>query len=263
MKFAALVLALLMSTQVSARISFSYHDFPPFSYPEDGEGKGIMIDMLRLVCFELAQKCDFQYYPNRRSKKYMELGLVSGNIPLGWNKKRSQWMYFSIPLLTTSYSFYGQVNDDFSYRDLPDLEGKKIGVFGPSNTQNTLEIIRASMIEAGLSPITIEVRPNADAHGLVMLARGRADLRFINRDVAELRLKNQNIKGVEEKGKYKSLEYFAGFSKEHTKTEFMIRINRAILKLYHNDGFKPVWKKWDIAPGNIKESKLNELEILH
>ncbi|NRA14374.1 MAG: transporter substrate-binding domain-containing protein [Oceanospirillaceae bacterium] len=100
-------MAVIFSQQLSAKISFSYQDFAPFSYQKKGRAQGIMIELTKLICVEMKQQCEFNYYPNKRAKDYMAKGLVHGNLPLGWNVSRKEWIHFSVPLVTTSYSFFG------------------------------------------------------------------------------------------------------------------------------------------------------------
>ncbi|MCG7495672.1 transporter substrate-binding domain-containing protein [Vibrio sp. Of7-15] len=222
-----------------------------------------MIELVRRVCLEMNEECTFSFLPNRRAKQYMEQGTVSGTMPLGWNTERDQWMYFSAPLLTTTYSFYAQEESAFTFNQLSDLEGKTIGVFGPSNTQYTLEKIRDEMTSQKLIPFRIEDHPNADGRGLIKLANGRYDLYFVNRDLAEYRIKNIPIKTIKNIGSVKKLEYFIGFAKEHNDPNFITRFNQTILNLYQNGDFKPTWKKWEALPGSIDGAHLKQLNILH
>lgn len=263
MKFISLVLVLILSQSTYAKTHFSHHSFPPFTYSENGESKGSIIELVRRVCLEMNEECTFSFLPNRRAKQYMEQGMVSGTIPLGWNTERDQWIYFSVPLLTTSYSFYAQEGSTFTFNQLSDLEGKTIGVFGPSNTQYTLEKIRDEMISQKLIPFRIDDHPNADGRGLIKLANGRYDLYFVNQDVAEYRIKNLHIKGIKNIGLGKKLEYSIGFAKEHNNPNFITHFNKTILSLYQNGDFKPIWNKWGAIPGSIDKAHLNKLNILH
>ena len=67
------------------------------------------------------------------------------------------------------------------YREPAQMAGYRVGVFAPSNTATQLEGIRAGMIDAGLTPIKIDQRPD-DAAGFRKLAAGRVDAVFSNRD---------------------------------------------------------------------------------
>ena len=77
----------LIRLPTHSKIDFSYHEFPPFSYCENGESKGLMVDMVKLICLEMSEECDFVFYSNRRAKN-MKQGIMSGNFPLDWNIKR-------------------------------------------------------------------------------------------------------------------------------------------------------------------------------
>ena len=263
MKIFCLAIALLFSHSVSAKISFSYQDFAPFTYQKEGRAQGIMIEMLKLVCIEMNEQCEFKYYPNKRAKDYMARGLVHGNLPLGWNVSRKEWIHFSVPLLTTSYSFFGLQKSNFNYTKLADLEGLVIGVFGPSNTQFSLEKIQHKMIELGLVPIEIDRHSNADGKGLIKVIKERYGLYYVNSDLANYRIKNLQLQGIENKGRYKSLEYHVGFAKKYIDKKFLVRFNRTVLKLYRDAAFKAIWQKWHSEAGNIDPIHLRELDILH
>jgi len=262
-KYFIIALAVIYSQSISAKISFTYHDFAPFAYAKEGQAQGILVDLIKLVCREMKEQCEFEYYPNKRSKDYMAMGLVTGNFPLGWNVSRQKWIHFSAPLLTTSYSFFGLKKNDILYTQLADLEGLVIGVVGASNLQFTLEKIRQQMMTEGLKPIEIDIHPNSDGKGLLKLAKGRYSLYFANSDLANYRIQQLKIAGVENKGRYKSQEYHVGFAKAHIDPKLIIRFNQAILRLYRRSAFDLIWLKWQSKPGKIQPSHLQKLEILH
>ena len=170
---------------------------------------------------------------------------------------------FFSPAAHTSYSFFALEKSTFQFTKLADLEGQVVGVFGPSNTQFSLENIRREMIAKGLEPIEIDQHSNADGKGLIKVIKERYGLYYVNSELGSYRIKNLQLQGIENKGKYKSLEYHVGFAKEYVDKSFIVRFNRAVLKLYRRSAFTEIWQKWQSKPGNIDPIHLQELEILH
>ena len=197
MKYTVFAIAVIFSQQLSAKISFSYEDFAPFSYQKEGWAQGIMIELTKLICIEMKQQCEFNYYPNERAKDYMAKGLFHGKLPLDWIVSRKEWIHFSVPFVTTSYSFFGLEESDFKYTQLADLEGVVVGVFGPSNTQFYLEKIQGEVIEKVLEPIKIDQHSNADGKGLIKLIKQRYGLYVVNSEFANYRIKNLQLQGIE------------------------------------------------------------------
>ncbi|MCJ8336943.1 MAG: hypothetical protein MJK10_00580 [Pseudomonadales bacterium] len=128
-------------------------------------------------------------------------------------------------------------------------------MFGPSNTQYYLQQIQGKMIEQGLELIKIDQHSNADGKGLIKLINQRYSLYFVNSELANYRIKNLQLQGIENKGSYKSLEYHIGFAKAYINKRFIVRFNRAILQLSRRSAFKVIWQKWQkwqSRPGNIE-----------
>ncbi|MCP4325581.1 MAG: amino acid ABC transporter substrate-binding protein [Alteromonadales bacterium] len=265
----ALLILILVISSLSARagaddiVTISYHNFPPFSYQESKKAQGVMVELVTEVCRNAQLSCKFKYYPNRRAKSLMSAGVVTANIPLGWNADRAKTMWFSVPLLNTEYGFYGKQGENNKYHTVDDINGKTVGVFGPSNTETTLNSLQQSMQIKGLSPIQIEVMPNVNEHGIEKLLKDRYQLYFVNKHVGEYLINKHNIQGVEYIGSTHQLGYFVGFAKAHVNPKLIRRFNQSIIQLYKNNGFVAIYKKWQVLPGNYKAQHLTELDILH
>ncbi|MCG7495509.1 hypothetical protein MHO82_01365 [Vibrio sp. Of7-15] len=61
--------------------------------------------------------------------------------------------------------------------------GEMTGVFGPSNTQYSLESFNHTLGDMGLTQMTIKVIPEADGQGLVLLKEGMYQAYYVNRDL--------------------------------------------------------------------------------
>ncbi|MCP4323723.1 MAG: transporter substrate-binding domain-containing protein [Alteromonadales bacterium] len=267
MKQGLLIVFMLIASLAQAssqdKITISYHNFPPFSYQHNKQAKGSMIDLIDKVCENAQLSCDYKFYPNRRAKNHMAAGIVTGNIPLGWNEERAKTMWFSVPLLNTEYGFYSKSGTQPKYLQLSNIKGKTVGVFGPSNTETTLNNLQKAMQVRGILPIEIEVMPNVNEHGLEKLLKGRYELYFVNKSVGDYLISNHGINGVEYIGSTHKLGYYVCFAKAHVDPDLIRRFNRSILQLYKSNSFTPIYNKWQILPGNFDLNHLIELDILH
>ena len=243
------------------KLTFSTHDFAPFSCKDQGKVAGPFVDIINAVCQEMGIAVGYKLLPNRRSKNVLKTGEVNGNFPLGWNKGRDEWIYFTIPLMTTEYGFFVRKDNPMKYQGIKDIEGYKVGVFGPSNTSNSLAKIQKGMKEGGLSPITIDLQANATGSGMKKLVGKRFDAYYVNKDVGFYRAKQFNIKGFRYTGAQKSLFYFAGFAKEHNSKEMVDKFNKAALKLYKSGVFAKILKKYGIAPAKVDDTILKKYKI--
>jgi polar amino acid transport system substrate-binding protein len=243
------------------QLVFSFHDFPPFSTLADGKPAGPFIEIIDAVCKEIHYDCSYQQMPNRRSKKTLREGIVNGNFPLGWNKGRDGWLWFTIPLMKTEYGFFGRDDNEFRYSKLEDIQGLKVGVFGPSNTSNSLEKIRNEMKERGLKPIQIEMHPNADGRGLKKVSAGRFPLYYVNKDFGRHHLTELGISNVRYLGTHKELFYFAGFAKKHNQKRIIDEFNRATIKLADRGVLAEILNRYGISPAKWDEGTLKMYRI--
>jgi len=70
-------------------------DFPPFSYLEDGEYKGIDIDILKEVSKRLSVQVEFKFYPWARAMAKTRKGHVDGAFGVFRNKSREEFFYYA------------------------------------------------------------------------------------------------------------------------------------------------------------------------
>ena len=264
----ALVLALIclivtpIANAAEGKLTFSTFSFPPFSDVQDNKVVGPFVDIIDAVCHKIAIDCEYHGMPNRRSKLTLKDGTVNGNFPLGWNKERDGYLWFTIPLMKTEYGFFAKADSTFEYKQLKDLEGMTVGVFGPSNTSYSLQKIREQMKAQGLKPIEIDMTPNADGTGLKKVAAGRVQLYYVNRDVGFHRMKQLNISGVRYAGKQRELYYFAGFAKAHNYKAVIDKFNVAARELSNEGVIAKLLAKYGIDPAPWDDKTLAKYDIV-
>ncbi|MFV0348007.1 MAG: substrate-binding periplasmic protein [Halodesulfovibrio sp.] len=194
------------SAGAEVSLRFASQDFPPFSYAENGTAAGPFADIVNMVCAEAGLTCSIAILPWGRALERVRQGDGDGLFPLGWNEERATWLRPSPPVLTTEYVLFASVDSGLKYETPDDLEGKRVGVYGPSNTSHELHKLWKRMRN-----FTIDMRPDSDS-GFLKLPRHRVDFVFSNRDVGDAVIRKNSIAGVGYAGNYKTLDYLFGFS---------------------------------------------------
>ena len=121
-----------------------------------------------------------------------------------------------------------------------DIAGYKIGVYGPSNTSNSLEKIQVEMIENGLDAITIDMRHD-DESGFKKLSLGRLDAVFSNRDVGYALIAKLGLQDkIRYAGTQRELKYYIGFSIAHNDKNVLHTFDEAYTKLYKSGEIKKI-----------------------
>ncbi|GBC62365.1 amino acid ABC transporter [Desulfonema ishimotonii] len=104
-------------------------DIPPNMYQEDGELKGIYIDIIRQACKKLDIDPDFRLYPWKRCVKYVKDGRAEAIFPPIRTEKRAEFLYFpSEPMADKKIVVFALKEDHIKIERLADLKGKLVGV---------------------------------------------------------------------------------------------------------------------------------------
>jgi polar amino acid transport system substrate-binding protein len=256
--FLAMALGVLASTCSGAAqaadpvLKFNTQEFAPFSYLVDGTVSGPATEIIRLACTKMKATCSFALLPWKRAQAEVQAGTVNGMYVIGWNKGRAGWVHFSPPLMKTEYGFFTGAGKTLDYRNLKDVAGMTVSVYGPSNTSKSLEALQARMKQEGIDPIKIDMRPDDEA-GFRKLVLGRADAVFSNRDVgfalaAKLGAKDK----VRYAGKVRELNYYAGFSAAHNDAEALKRFDAALTEVVASGEVKKILDQYNMLPADAK-----------
>jgi polar amino acid transport system substrate-binding protein len=234
----------LASTQAWAQeLKFTTQDFPPFSYSIDGAVSGPAVDIIRRVCMEMTAKCSFRLLPWSRAQQQVRKGEANGMFVIGWNKKRSKWVHFTPPIINTEYGIFVKRSNSLKFAKLSDVSGYTIGVYGPSNTSNSLKKIQAKMAKDGLKAISIDMRPD-DESGFKKLALGRIDAVFSNRDVGHALIAKLGLQDkIRYSGAQRKLKYYIGFSMAHNDKGVLQAFDAAYRKLHKSGAVKKILDK--------------------
>lgn len=213
-------------------LRFNTQDFPPFSYKTEGAVSGPAAEIIRRVCAEMNITCSFDLLPWRRAQHRVKTGQADALFVIGWNKERSEWLYYSPPILETQYGFFVHKDNPLQYQSPSDIAGNEVGVFGPSNTAKSLEKLNQRMIKSNLKPIEIHM-VHDDTLAFRMLDRGDRDIHYVysNRDVGMAIISQERLKNIRYAGTQKRLKYYIGFSRKHTDRQLVDAFNEAFKQL--------------------------------
>ena len=216
-----------------AELKFNTQDFPPFNYQIEETVSGPIADIIRAICGEMKIRCSFDLLPWRRARYEVRTGQADAFFVVGWNKERSEWLYFSQPLLETQYGFFVHKDTPLQYQSPSDIAGSEVGVFGPSNTANALKKLQTRMIESKLPPIRVHMTHD-DVLVFRMLDRGDRgiDSVYSNRDVGMAIIHQDLLKNIRYAGTHTRLKYYIGFSKKHTDKQLVDDFNETFKQLH-------------------------------
>lgn len=103
--------------------------FSPFTWEENGQAKGIDIDIVKEMCQRMEVKCNIRFYPWKRVLAYTEEGKIDGGFGAFKNPTREAFAYFlKYPVHYSTYSVFVKKGHEFSFQKIEDLYGKNIGI---------------------------------------------------------------------------------------------------------------------------------------
>jgi len=207
---------------------FATQDFPPFSYEMGSYIAGPAADIIRAICEDADLKC--QILSTVWSKAQMEVkkGKAHGMFMIGWNKNRSTWLYFSHPILKTEYGLFVRKSNLLDYTTSKDLKGLKVGVYGPSNTSQSLLKIKRI-----IKDLRVDFSPDS-ATCFKKLSHGQIDAVYSNKSVGKCLINRLHLNNIRYAGRDRTLEYYIGFNQKYT--------NKASVDKF-NDKFEEFHKK--------------------
>ena len=246
MILSALVVLILTSTAQAVELKFNTQDFPPFNYAKDGVVSGPAADVIRKVCDEMQITCSLQLLAWKRAQEEVKLGLAHGMFVIGWNEARAKWLHFSPPLLVTEYGFFVRDDNPLQFKDVSNVKGYRVGVYGPSNPATSLENIKDQS-----GDLTIDMRPDDEA-GFKKLELGRVDAVFSNRDVGNALIAKLKLTNIRYAGMQRRLKYYVGFSQQYTDKPLVERFNETLLDLYRQGVVQAILQTYNMEPVEVQ-----------
>ena len=228
----------------SAELKFNTQRFEPFNYEVNGVVSGPTADIIRRVCSEMKITCTFNLLPWRRAQEEVAHGTAHGLFTIGWNEERAKTLYFSPTLMNTEYGFFVKDDNPLKFKQVADVKGYTVGVFGPSNTSFFLEKIKAE-----IKDLTIDMTPE-DETAFKKLSVGRVNAVYSNKDVGYFLMGKLNIKNIRYAGFHTGLKYYVGFSQKFTDKKLVDQFNATFRSLHKRGIIQEILgkHKMDAAP---------------
>lgn len=236
-------------------LKFTTQDFRPFSYFQGDQVAGPAVDIINEVCKDSQISCSFKLYPWTRAQQFVRDGSAHGMFVIGWNKKRTEWLHFSPPILNTEYGFFVIEDNPLQFKSVEDVKGYTVGVFGPSNTSKSLEKIKNT-----IGDMRIDMTPD-DESAFKKLSIGRITAVFSNRDVGYALIKKLNLKNIRYAGQQRALQYYIGFSKEHTDKTLVDQFNASFMKLHKKGVIQAILKKYNMDAATTEQILAEENNV--
>ena len=233
---------------------FNTQDFPPFNYLENGRVVGPAAEIIRLVCRSIEVRCSFNLMVWKDAQNEVRQGKAHAMFVIGWNKKRTEWLYFSPQIMQTEYGFFVAEGNGLSYSSPLDIQGYKVGVYGPSNTARSLEKIKKKMERnKAIAPIEIDLKPD-DILVFKDLSSSNRTIKaaYSNRDVGNAIIRNNRLSGIRYAGTQRKLDYYIGFAKAHVEKSLVNRFNKMFIQLYKNGEINKILNKYQMQQSNIE-----------
>jgi polar amino acid transport system substrate-binding protein len=246
---------LAFASAFAVELKFNTQDFSPFSYQVNSVVAGPATDIIRAVCQKIEVDCSFKLMVWADAQKEVRDGKANAMYVIGWNKARANWLYFSPQILQTQYGFFVAKGNSLTFKEVRDLSGYRVGVYGPSNTSKSLEEVKVKMEkDKTMEPIVIDLQPD-DILTFKDLDSPQRTVTAVysNQDVGNAIIRREKLQNLRYAGAHKVLEYFIGFSKKHTDKKLVERFNVGYIQLYLNGEIAAILKRYDMVPATIEQ----------
>lgn len=225
---------------------FNTQEFAPFTYLQRGEVSGPAVEVVRAVCREMGQPCDFNLMPWARAQVDVRTGRADALFLIGWNAERAAWLHPSVPLFASEYGFFVQAGNPLVFQDMTQLKGYRVAVYGPSNTSMTLEGLQHQA--PGLS---ID-RTSDDDAAFRKLEASRVDAVFSNRAVGLVHMERMHLRNVRYAGAQSQVAYVIGFSALRVPMATVERFNEAYRRLLRSGEVRRILKPYRMEPAPLE-----------
>ncbi|MBF0452438.1 MAG: transporter substrate-binding domain-containing protein [Candidatus Magnetomorum sp.] len=235
-----------ISSSSAYDLIFTTQDFPPFSYQMGSYVAGPAADIIRAVCMDTDLKCAI--YSKEWSNAQMDVkkGKAHGMFMIGWNKNRSSWLHFSHPILKTEYGLFVRKSNLLNYNTSTDIKGYNVGVYGPSNTSQSL-----LKIKKVIKDLRVDFSPDS-ATCFQKLSQGLLDAVYSNKAVGRSLINRLGLKNIRYAGRDKSLEYYYGFNQKYSDKATIDKFNKCFEKFHKNGVIHEVLSMYGMELAEIK-----------
>ncbi len=100
----------------------------PYSYEENGEFKGLSLDIIKEIEKRMNIEFSIEAYPFKRILNYLKSGAIDINYGTYFKKDRETFLLFTkYPIMYSRSSIFVKEGNEFDYRGIQDLYGKRVG----------------------------------------------------------------------------------------------------------------------------------------
>lgn len=218
------------------RVFGSYDGFPKY-FEQDGEAKGIVVDISKHCLNQMQVPYQIQLMPWKRAYTMAERG-EGGVIGLSISDERLALFDFSEPIFTEHIVLVVQKGREFAYQNIIDLKDKLIGAtIGTSyGTAYDAAVVNGTLTIVGF---------NDTRSGLGMLQRGRIDAVLLGSSV-DIRRLAQSWPGLNPDAftplpvPFKSDSKHMGIAKSLKMGWFLEQFNQCLKNGYDTGIFDPI-----------------------
>lgn len=208
------------------------HTFPPFQYKKNGEMVGPMVKIMGMVCERAQVRCDvtMDAFAVQLPKAQAGEFDVIYSFLLEADEERGKQFLLSPSIVNTVYSFFTVSTSRWTWTGDPkDLDGRTVGVYGPSGTQ----IVAQRTVSKNPTASLVVEKSNLVAFQQLIVGKyGEKAAIVVNRDVGLALMKQNNIFGPRLAGDVEPPVTFGfGFSRKSDKAYLAPRLFDALNEL--------------------------------
>lgn len=206
--------------------------FPPFSYKENNEIKGMDVETVLEMAERLNIKVKIELKPWNRVLSMTELGKCDGAFSCFKTEQRQRFALYTAPVNYSTYSIFVKKGNEFEFSSITDLYGK---LFGKNRGLAVSDEFDQAVKEGKISVIEI----SSNLVDLAML--NRFDMFVDNLLLTQYQLKKKNLSGqitplprpvTKARGAYLIISKASAVKEK----EALINKMTKVLKEIHSDG---------------------------
>lgn len=210
---------------------FVTEPFPPYTFERNGRAAGPMVDVLLALCNELRWTCRIEVLPWRRALAMAQDGRADGIFTVVDTPERRLFFHVSPAVIAARYTLFSRAGEDFQLKDRQALEGRTIGVYGPSAS-----VLALDDLVAGLDRVKTVVEPD-NRTVLRKLAAGRYGehgLALVNESVALTLMRDEQLGSLQTAGVVREFDYAFGLSRKRFSADEARAFNEGLNRLCHS-----------------------------
>jgi polar amino acid transport system substrate-binding protein len=242
--FSLLFTTLNLQAQKCEMVIFGNNTKAPKSYIEDGQNKGILVEMVDYIGKDMNCQFTVKLNPWKRAYNYA-LNDKGGIFGFSKNTERVKLFDYSDVMFYDDMLLVTLKDNKFKYSSIQDLKGKKVGVVrGGSFGEEFHKALKGNLFEI--------VEDSNPQHRLAKLLRGVIDVALIGPGKAGVYdAINNNPKLIKNKEKFIILSTpfnrdpnYLGISKRMNKKDFLVRFNKSLQKGKESGAFDKIVQKY-------------------